>query len=187
MEPVPIDGIYLPQILHGLGSGMVDIPLLVAAHASCRKRADVATATGFVASVKDISLLLARAACEAVLEHFGPVTALDALRPTEYYSGETGGYSVRAVWGFLAVANVVIMAVNFSATVVGMRDVNTPGPQAVLPHITDCQSAKRSTSPQHSSTQRGWCLGGRGGGGLPPRRHRGVHRALEALGYHSPN
>ena len=128
MEPVPMDGIYLPQILHGLGSGMVDIPLLVAAHASCRKRADVATATGFLASVKGISLLLTPAACEAVLEHFGSAAALDALRPTEYFPSEMGGYSVRAVWRFLTVANVVVMAVNFSATVVGMRDVNISGP-----------------------------------------------------------
>jgi len=123
-EPIPLDGIYLPQILHGFGSGMVDVPLLVAAHAACYKRADVAITTGFLVTVKEMAVLFGLASCDAILGYYEPVEALDALSPSEY--SKDGKYSTRAVWGFLTVANAVIMAVTFSTAVVGMNNVRLP-------------------------------------------------------------
>jgi hypothetical protein len=118
---IALDSLYVPIILQGLGSGMVDIPLLVAAQAGCVRRGDVSTATGLSLTLKALAEMLALALCQAMERYYEPMMKIDILRPIDY--GIEGRDSVKSVWGNLIIISILVLALNFATVVTFLHSV----------------------------------------------------------------
>jgi hypothetical protein len=120
----PMNALYPSLILLGLGTGMIDIPLLVTAQAGCLRRGDVATATGFSLTLKALARFLGRAAGHAMQGYYEPVGTIDIFRPVEYGRGE--GDPAKAAWGNLVIASNVGFAIAFATVVVCVQNARHP-------------------------------------------------------------
>ncbi|KAA8902233.1 hypothetical protein FN846DRAFT_986980 [Sphaerosporella brunnea] len=117
---VALQSLYLPHILLGLGAGMVDISLLVAAQSGCIRRGDVATATGLCLALKALAGLLARALGRAIEKYYAPLTAIDILRSVSQAIDVRE--PVRMVWGTTVIAAIFAFAIAFATTVAAIQN-----------------------------------------------------------------
>jgi hypothetical protein len=115
-----LDILSVPLILLGMGNGMVDIPLLVTAHASCSRRSDVAIATGLMMAAKGLAVQTGRAVCDALIGYYAPLESLPAV------SAVTAADQVQLDWGLLIMTSIVVQAVNFAAATVLLPNVRFP-------------------------------------------------------------
>jgi len=115
-----LDILSAPLILLGVGIGMVDIPLLVTAHASCSRRSDVAITTGLMMTAKGLAVQTGRAVCDALIGYYAPLESLPVV------SAAADADQLQLDWGLLVVASIVVQAVNFAAATVLLRNVRLP-------------------------------------------------------------
>jgi hypothetical protein len=129
-EYIPLDAMYLPQILLGIGYSMVDIPLLVSVQASCIKRSDVSIATALIMVCKEIAFPMATVVTNAIADQFGPLPLkpLDFLKPNAYYGIGTGverDYT-REVWCWLIILGTFSTGISIVTAAIGIENVNLP-------------------------------------------------------------
>lgn len=115
-----MDILSVPLILLGMGNSMVDIPLLVTAHASCSRRSDVAISTGLMMTAKGLAIQTGRAVCDALVGYYAPPESLSVM------SAATAADQVQFDWGLLIMTSIVVQAVNFAAATVLLPNVRFP-------------------------------------------------------------
>ncbi|KAI5818071.1 hypothetical protein BZA77DRAFT_308321 [Pyronema omphalodes] len=116
---IAYDDVYLPQILHGIGSGMCQTPLLVTVHVSCITRANIATATGLTMSIRMLSYICGHAACQKIRDVFflGEPFEFD----DKFYHDSQR--MVQEMWGYLGAVNAMVLTIALAIVVAGIRDV----------------------------------------------------------------
>lgn len=112
-------GTYLPQTTQGLGSGFVEIPLIVAAHTGCLLRSDVATITGFLVTLKILSGQVGDAVCSALMKRYKPEIFEIERAP----NGDVEADSYIAIWGALIIVSSLAIALALPMAVIFIPNV----------------------------------------------------------------